>query len=34
MSSAVFCTSTFHSFVRLPLEPAQSAVIVSILAFG
>jgi hypothetical protein len=32
--SANFCSSTFHGFVRLPLEPPQSAVIVSVLAFG
>jgi hypothetical protein len=34
VSSASFCSSTFHSLGRLPLEPPQSAVIVSRGAFG
>ena len=32
--SASFCSSVFHSLVRLPLEPPQSAVIVSTVALG
>ena len=34
VSLASFCSSVFHSRVRLPFEPPQSAVIVSVLASG
>jgi len=34
VSLARACSSTFHSLVRLPLEPPQSAVIWSVVAFG
>ena len=34
VSSARRCSSVFHSRVRLPLEPPQSAVIVSVVASG
>jgi hypothetical protein len=34
VSSANFCSSTFHSRTRAPLEPPQSAVIVNSWACG
>ena len=34
VSSASDCSSVFQSRVRLPFEPPQSAVIVSVVAFG
>ena len=34
VSSARRCSSVFQRWVRLPLEPPQSAVIVSVLASG